>query len=300
MKTCNIISKKSKINIDSNSIPFCIEKDILTEDTSNHQHDFSQLFIISNGKATHVIDNHEYKIREGHVYVIKESVMHQFKNVENLELYNVLYNSEELMKNSDILKRHPGFQALFVIQPYYQSEYNFKSKLQLDFGGLKYVLGILNILLQELKSKRIGYETIIQSYFMILITFLSREYIQGNMCNHKKMLGLAQAIAYLESNYLNQITLKDLSEKAFLSPRQFTRIFKSNYNTTPINYLINLRIKHACFLLRNSDLSIINVAVESGFSDSTYFCRQFRKIVGMSPGDYRVFSQECCNGTMSC
>lgn len=67
--------------------------------------------------------------------------------------------------------------------------------------------------------------------------------------------------------------------------RHFSRLFASSCHTTPGNYILSLRMQHAGELLKNTTLSIAQVAFQSGFNDSNYFSRQFRKFYNASPRD---------------
>jgi transcriptional regulator GlxA family with amidase domain len=72
-----------------------------------------------------------------------------------------------------------------------------------------------------------------------------------------------------------------------MSARGFIRAFRAAMGSPPIAYLIQLRVNRAADMLRRSAQSITDIAFTVGFSDSNYFTRQFRKIVGVSPRVYR-------------
>ena len=65
------------------------------------------------------------------------------------------------------------------------------------------------------------------------------------------------------------------------------RVFRKATGQTPIEYLVRLRIQKSTELLRNTDFSITEIALQVGFNDSNYFTRQFRNSLGESPRSYR-------------
>ena len=65
------------------------------------------------------------------------------------------------------------------------------------------------------------------------------------------------------------------------------RVFRKATGQTPIEYLVRLRIQRAMDMLRNTDLTVTEIALEVGFNDSNYFTRQFRRILGESPRSFR-------------
>ncbi|MBQ8836081.1 MAG: helix-turn-helix transcriptional regulator [Clostridia bacterium] len=95
------------------------------------------------------------------------------------------------------------------------------------------------------------------------------------------------AVRYLEDNF-NDPTLnnKILAEKAAVSEVYFRRVFKSQYGTSPKQYIQDLRIRNAENMLRNEYLSITSIAEMSGFSSVYHFSRSFKKATGYTPSEY--------------
>ena len=81
--------------------------------------------------------------------------------------------------------------------------------------------------------------------------------------------------------------LEELAGIAHMSKRHFMRNFQAAIGNSPIAHLVQLRVNRAAALLRRSDHTITEVAFEVGFGDSNYFSRQFRKLLGVTPSEYR-------------
>lgn len=64
-------------------------------------------------------------------------------------------------------------------------------------------------------------------------------------------------------------------------------LFKEYLHTTPVNYLINYRLKQAANLLITTDNPVGTIAQDTGFETTAYFCRQFKKLFQLTPGKYR-------------
>jgi len=103
----------------------------------------------------------------------------------------------------------------------------------------------------------------------------------------RSLLRLSETISYMETNYAEPILLPALAKSAHMSKSTLVRDFRKGLGFSPIDYLIRLRITKACELLRHSDDKIISIAMHVGFSDSNYFWRQFRKVMGQSPREFR-------------
>jgi AraC-like DNA-binding protein len=93
---------------------------------------------------------------------------------------------------------------------------------------------------------------------------------------------------FIRLNLKENINLKSLSEKACMSTASFYRFFKRELGMSPIEYVLNEKIKHAKKLLRNPGIQINEVCYLSGFEDANYFIRLFKKHEGITPKQYQL------------
>lgn len=96
-----------------------------------------------------------------------------------------------------------------------------------------------------------------------------------------------KAMAYIHSHYDHPLTRQDIARYVGMSEDYLTHCFRQELGTTPVDYLNRYRVLQARRLLLESDKSITNIALEVGFSSSSYFSRVFRKETGHSPEEYR-------------
>ncbi|MCW4469919.1 AraC family transcriptional regulator [Flavobacterium sp. MFBS3-15] len=93
---------------------------------------------------------------------------------------------------------------------------------------------------------------------------------------------------YIRDNITKSINLKDLSEKACMSTTSFYRYFKRELGVSPIEYILNEKIKQAKQLLKNPGIQINEVCFMAGFDDCNYFIRLFKKYEGITPKQYQL------------
>jgi len=98
---------------------------------------------------------------------------------------------------------------------------------------------------------------------------------------------ILKAMSYIRKNFTEKITLEEVAAEVSLSPTYFSRIFKEEAGQSFKSFLNNLRITEAKNMLRETDITLIEIASQVGFEDQSYFSRVFRNIVGVSPGRYR-------------
>ncbi len=92
---------------------------------------------------------------------------------------------------------------------------------------------------------------------------------------------------YINDNYQNAITLNDLSTSFGLNPAYLCRLFKKETGHTFTEFLNNIRIEKSIELLLTTNQSISQVGTAVGFNSQSYYCRQFKKLIGISPSEYR-------------
>lgn len=98
---------------------------------------------------------------------------------------------------------------------------------------------------------------------------------------------LYKIFAFVEDNFNNECSLELLSEKTGYNYSYISRFFKQTVGISFKKYLIHYRLSHACYLLENSDSSILNCALESGFDSIRTFNRNFKLQYGITPEEYR-------------
>ena len=97
-----------------------------------------------------------------------------------------------------------------------------------------------------------------------------------------------EAAAYIRTHFRESPSIEELSRVAALSPYHFIRIFRKETGMTPHEYIVDLKIRNAKYLLRNSSLSMKEICASSGFSCESVFFSSFRRITGHSPKEYRT------------
>ena len=99
---------------------------------------------------------------------------------------------------------------------------------------------------------------------------------------------IEDTISYISSHIREELPLQQLADRVGLSPYYFTRLFKKGTGYTPHNYIIHSRINIAKFYLKSSDYSVKEICFRSGFPTESSFCTSFKKICGLTPGEYKA------------
>jgi len=103
---------------------------------------------------------------------------------------------------------------------------------------------------------------------------------------------LQKVIEHVETHFVDEIDAEGLAELAGLSVPHFNRLFRKILRLSPMEYVLSLRVQEAQRLLATTRRSLGEIAAATGFYDQSHFTKRFRKVTGMTPGEYRkgVFS----------
>ena len=124
---------------------------------------------------------------------------------------------------------------------------------------------------------------IIASDFLCDVIHMYRK----DMHNEMKYMNIAKAINYMEKNYTEHLSNKELAKLCSISQDCFIRTFKMYFDTTPRKYILDLRIEKAKAMLLSRSKTVSEIAYALGFESATYFSNMFKKKVGVSPIQYK-------------
>ena len=96
-----------------------------------------------------------------------------------------------------------------------------------------------------------------------------------------------EMVSYIQQNYTGKILLREFGEQFHLSEKYISRYFKEHFHITLSQYVTYLRLEHAKQMLQETDISVTEVAMQSGYQNISYFIRSFKKTYGVSPLKYR-------------
>ena len=99
---------------------------------------------------------------------------------------------------------------------------------------------------------------------------------------------IGRVIEFIRANFAQDLSLDQLATIAGVSASQFGRVFTAETGHTPFGHLIKTRVEAACDLLEHTTLPVIEVALQCGFGQPGHFATTFRRIVGMTPSEYRM------------
>ena len=102
-----------------------------------------------------------------------------------------------------------------------------------------------------------------------------------------------EMVSYIQQNFTGKISLREFGEQFHLSEKYISRYFKEHFHITLSQYVAYLRLEYAKQLLQDTDISVTEAAMRSGYQNISYFIRSFKKTYGVSPLKYRKKQVDC-------
>ncbi|MGL5834357.1 MAG: helix-turn-helix domain-containing protein [Waterburya sp.] len=149
--------------------------------------------------------------------------------------------------------------------------------------------------LAELKRENLGGRLYIESLANVLTVHLLRQYAtakphlqiyEGGLPQRQ----LVQVLDYIHEHLDQDIKLADLAQLLGISQFHFSHSFKQALGVSPYQYLIQQRIERVKQLLKQTERSIMDIALDCGFNSHSHLSKQFRQLTGMTPSVYRISS----------
>ena len=272
-----------------------------------HVHDFTVIVIVSHGRGINVAGKEEFPVKAGDVFVHHGGRPHGYRDTHNLGVINVIYEPSLLNRVRLDVASLPGYQALFVVEPALSRRGQYARHLTLGVRELSEAREIAEAIERELhgdaprvRSVRYeerhetrhdrrashrapGHRFMALAQFMTLVVLLSRAYNTTPTVESERIMRIGRAIAHLESHYGEDLKPAELAKLVGMSVRNFYRFFCEVTRETPHAYLQRIRLARGAAMLQTTDKSVIEVALDCGYSDGSYFARQIRSAYGISP-----------------
>lgn len=258
-----------------------------------HTHDFIEIVYVISGEGKHIVGGNQYEIACGDLFIINHDVPHGFIPLEHGKNEPVVYNCVFMPKFLDSsLFSSAQFQDIvssFLFRSLFPDSRMPLPDLNLHGADFFEIGDLFNKMYVEYKAAQKGYCDIIRAYLIELIVKIFRymETSGRKESTQKNKELVKKAMSYMKQNYNTDIRLEDVAMKSFLSKNYFSRLFKEITGINFSDYIQKIRIDEACNLLKTTDMKVADIAFQTGFNDIKFFYDVFKKIIGVTPGDYR-------------
>jgi AraC-like DNA-binding protein len=236
-----------------------------------HSHDYYVISLIARGRQSFTHKDTKYRTPPGGLILINPGVVHtgEAADTQGFEL-RALYPSTPLMETAvfELTGRRalPFFKEVLVDHPWATNSVSSLHKTILEGAEIL-----------ESESRLLGIMTqLIKRYADLSST-------EQRLREEKR--AIQQVRHYIDEHFAESVSLNTLAQYVSLSPYYLLRAFRAEVGMPPYVYLESVRIRHTQRLIK-AGLPLAEVAAEVGFSSQSHMTRQFKKIIGVTPGQY--------------
>ncbi|KGE15582.1 AraC family transcriptional regulator [Sphingobacterium deserti] len=250
-------------------------------ETAWHKHVECELILITAGNGTALIGDHIGDYMEGDVFLLNMNLPHWFRKSKNEDIGSAIVVH---FKKDFWGEKFLNLPELATIARVLQNE---NTGIQLTGELQKEIAQFLRRMEQTAGFDRI----------QLLLTSLQciGESSEQNIIttafdgvSSKEENSIIEAVMeYSFKNFLNPISLKEIAAIANMSISTFCRFFKKNIKKSYFDFLKEIRVSHACKLLRESDTPVLAVCYHCGYNSWSHFSKQFKAVKKASPLQYR-------------
>ena len=198
--------------------------------------------------------------------------------------------------HTDLSEDFIHYYCILINKPYFEQQYRLYTDEEPDFLWKQFTVGsdiltVLNAFASEYSSHPVNENITLDAQATILTHKMIRS-IRGEGADARPVSQnycVARAQHYIQQHFSDSITVGSLAQMGHMSESNFTRTFKRETGLTPIEYLIEIRIEKSKKLLQNKAISITEIAAACGFGSSAHFAAAFKRLLSITPSEYRYF-----------
>lgn len=267
--------------------PFQISEVVLNSGNSDpdvfHWHSYFEITYVKKGRGNYFVDGREYSMGEDDIIIFNNVEPHGWKLLdEDMVLLVMIFSPEFVAEKLSVFDWE-------YLKPFVERGSNFKNRIGREEPVSHEIRKGIREVYREWEEKKEGYPLMIKANVLRILTMLIRAYQDesksAEMLKEKKnaMKRLEQAFDYINNRYCEKITLEEVAASAYMSSNYFSSYFRKVTGVGFSEYVTRLRINRARELLRDTDRSVTDIALECGFNNLSNFYRLYKKHVGKPP-----------------
>lgn len=256
-----------------------------------HDHDFLEIFYVEDGTGYHLLNGARTKLEKGDLVFLSFHSSHTIETEDdnfrwiNINFYPDFIDASLINEyNSGEIIRLSVFKAMFDEKSEANVTDIFIPNAQDEFETL------IHEMEREYREKKYGYVQILKNYLLVVLTKIFRNTYERKTRREDRFDNdhlIELVMEEMDKNIDTEVNLKLLAQKVYLSPKYLSRVFKQYVGVSFKDFIHQKRIEKACEYLENTDMPIIEVMMNIGYSDPKYFYKIFKRFMKMTPSEYR-------------
>lgn len=254
-----------------------------------HWHPTIEIIFIQKGTYRFEINLEEFLLEEGDLCFLNSGDLHQITGLETKTIHKVFLFDPQILSFSyqDEIQEH-------LLDPFLQQTIIFPHVIRKSEKLYTFLSSFIQKLVLLSTQKEDNWYFQCKLLLLELLSVMHRQhgFVPANVhlspAERQKISRYKQIISYIETHYSEPLTLTQIADTVELNSQYLCRFFKEFTTMTPIQYLISYRIDKACEQLSGTTDTILEISLNCGFENVSYFIRKFHQLKGCTPKEYRT------------
>lgn len=253
-----------------------------------HWHHSVEMLKIIKGTFTVELNLENHTLTAGDICIINSGELHKLDGKERDTIHDVLIFDPHILQFS----YHDEYQSMLV-EPLLTYENSFLHIIHSGSPEYSKIEEMFEKMTGEVLAQQEGWYFSAKIYLMELLKRMNenRWIIPSasvqNAADKEKIHRYKKIVSYIEENYMKKITLSQFAGLIGCNPQYLCHFFREISGESPIRYLIAYRVERAAEILLDTTRPVLEVSLDCGFENVSYFIRQFKRSYGMTPREYR-------------
>lgn len=256
-----------------------------------HCHDFVEIVYFKEGIGTHYVDGKKYNVSRGCVCIMEPNVKHYYsaneEYCEKLIVKNLIFYPEFLnLSSKDFL-----FEFASTKTGMRASQNKAMRFVHVSHDPNMGIERLLDLIENELYMKKDNYYFIVGCLIEAILLFLISDrdkWIAGK--KHNKNYSIIEtSISYLNENIQNTPTIREMAKKVGFSQEYYSKLFRDFTGKSYVQFVHEMKCNEACRLLEETAFTNETIAQLVGYSSQKQFYQQFKKILNITPSEYKKY-----------
>ena len=260
-----------------------VSRGIVVNEPQLHWHEFYEIEYILEGHAKQVVNGKEYTVNPGTVTLISPVDFHTYRDIDPAQPLKII---------------NIKFQDLFLPQNVRNDIY-MQKRAKIAYTTDARLRMLVETAWEEFNNSDYSRDTVMMHLITYLCIIIMRHVLsveEREKSNEMVHSPIQEAVLYVRTHFRDNISAEAVAKTVHLSPNYFSEYFKKQTGEKFSLFVLRLRIDFAANLLKISDLSVKEIAFESGFNSAAYFSNTFKEFYGMSPDKYRKINKITSHG----
>lgn len=261
------------------NFPFVVYDRIFDNDNLSyitcHWHNEIEILYCYEGSISCTINDKNYTLDKNSFSIINSNTLHQINMIENAKWYAVVFDPKFIYGYKDSLIQEEIFNNV-----------NYNNLIITNHDLINELLCLINTYFRDSQYKSLKINTKLTNLYLNILEESNINEVKETDSNEQSVR-VKLVLDYINNNYKNKFTIDNISKYIGLCRSELCRIFKQEIGDTIADYVLKFRIEKSIPLLLSNKLNITEIAQLTGFNSSSYYAEAFRKVLNITPRDYK-------------